>query len=367
MFFVYPSFAGPSLFSPAIGGKPRGKKIKTTKKVRAQPQTFPDNRRIKEKKETLVKNLDANDSIQKILKLQVQFQGPTPRTVPDLGQKVVPPPKTPAEKLFSAEELNQFDCWDQGCPEMQANRPWRPWKKHCFMQHWQWQPSSAQGLWQSNQGLRQSNQELRQPDIYSKPYGHWQWQQPPSRDSWGSQVCSDPRQVSPNLHPQAGNGQGRPISRTICPGQKPQKLPGHGTSSQRNGFLPSAAQVMCQNKGANPSVSLSKHQPFFLNLRKNIHWWKENNCSQEVLRLIENGVSCPYPLPSQLSKRPCIRSQEETHLALQTIQEYLAVGAVRQINLQEAKHLIPWFVIKKGEKLRLITDCREMNTFLEPK
>ena len=54
-------------------------------------------------------------------------------------------------------------------------------------------------------------------------------------------------------------------------------------------------------------------------------------------------------------------------MALETIQEYLEVGAVKEINLQQAKHLIPWFVIKKGEKLRLITNCKEINQFLEPK
>jgi len=35
--------------------------------------------------------------------------------------------------------------------------------------------------------------------------------------------------------------------------------------------------------------------------------------------------------------------------------------------MQKAKHLIPWFVTKKGEKLRLITNCKEINQYLEPK
>ena len=35
--------------------------------------------------------------------------------------------------------------------------------------------------------------------------------------------------------------------------------------------------------------------------------------------------------------------------------------------MQHAKHLIPWFVIQKGEKKRLITDCREINHYFQPK
>ena len=48
-------------------------------------------------------------------------------------------------------------------------------------------------------------------------------------------------------------------------------------------------------------------------------------------------------------------------MAWETIQEYLEVGALKEIPLHQAKHLIPWFVIKKGEKLRLITNCKEIN------
>ena len=54
-------------------------------------------------------------------------------------------------------------------------------------------------------------------------------------------------------------------------------------------------------------------------------------------------------------------------MAWETIQEYLEVGAIKEIPMHQAKHLIPWFVIKKGEKLRLITNCKEINQYLEPK
>ena len=54
-------------------------------------------------------------------------------------------------------------------------------------------------------------------------------------------------------------------------------------------------------------------------------------------------------------------------MALETLEEYISVGAVREINPNHARHLIPWFVVKKGEKLRLIADCREINQHMQPK
>ena len=107
--------------------------------------------------------------------------------------------------------------------------------------------------------------------------------------------------------------------------------------------------------------------PFFKRLRQSLPWWEQNTRNPEVLGLIKHGVPASYPLPSRLSKGKCIRSQEETILAWETIQEYLEVGAIKEILLHQAKHLIPWFVIKRGEKLRLITNCKEINQYLEPK
>ena len=107
--------------------------------------------------------------------------------------------------------------------------------------------------------------------------------------------------------------------------------------------------------------------PFYQRLLQNFPWWEQNTRNPEVLDLILNGVPATFSLPSSLSKVPCVRSREETNLALETLQEYLEVGAVKEINWHQAKHLIPWFVIQRGEKLRLITNCKEINQFLEPK
>ena len=108
-------------------------------------------------------------------------------------------------------------------------------------------------------------------------------------------------------------------------------------------------------------------QPFFQRLRDNLSWWVKAHATQEVLALIREGVPILHPIRGNLSTRPCVRSQEETNLAMETVQEYLEVGALREIHRSQAKHLIPWFVIQKGDKLRLITDCRELNRFLEPR
>ena len=107
--------------------------------------------------------------------------------------------------------------------------------------------------------------------------------------------------------------------------------------------------------------------PYFQRLRDRAQWWRQNTADPEVLRVIFQGVATPIPLPSKLSMAPCFRNSEETQWALETLEEYLTVGAIKEIPFLEAKHLIPWFVIKKGEKLRLITDCREINQFLPTK
>ena len=107
-------------------------------------------------------------------------------------------------------------------------------------------------------------------------------------------------------------------------------------------------------------------RPFHGRLRNHIKWW-EKHSSKEVLTLIKYGVTAAAPLPPRLTCKPCIRSREETAMALEALTDYISVGAVKEIPPSHARHLIPWFVIKKGEKLRLITDCREINRYLEPK
>ena len=97
--------------------------------------------------------------------------------------------------------------------------------------------------------------------------------------------------------------------------------------------------------------------PFFHRLQSRLPWWQRNSADPGVLNLITHGVTSSYPLPSSLSVHPCFRNQEETNLAWETIREYLEIGASKEIPLHQARHLIPWFVIKKGEN----SNCKELN------
>ena len=99
---------------------------------------------------------------------------------------------------------------------------------------------------------------------------------------------------------------------------------------------------------------------FYVRLQQRMPWWRQNTQDPSVLHLITYGVTSAYPMPNCLSMPSCVRNQQETQLVMETIQEYLEVGAIKEIPLHQAKHLIPWFVIKKGEKLRLITNCKEL-------
>ena len=85
------------------------------------------------------------------------------------------------------------------------------------------------------------------------------------------------------------------------------------------------------------------HPPFSLKLRENFQWWINAKASKEVQQLILEGIKLDYPIMGKLSMKTCIRTKEETKLALETIQEYLEVGAMKEIPRHNAKHLIHFF------------------------
>jgi hypothetical protein len=111
-----------------------------------------------------------------------------------------------------------------------------------------------------------------------------------------------------------------------------------------------SAKAKPQMKCLQGNIQEGPSAPFFTRLRQRLPWWRTNTQDPSVLHLIRHGVTATFPLPNSLSMHPCFRNQEETNLAWETIQEYLDVGAIKEIPLQQAKHLIPWFVIKKGRK-----------------
>ena len=117
------------------------------------------------------------------------------------------------------------------------------------------------------------------------------------------------------------------------------------------------------------------HQPhplphwsaFYQKLQQNIHWWKKY-APLDVIELIQDGISAPSHLAHPLSQRGQKKTGQDILDAQLILQEYLEVGAVKLLNNTQAHmHLVPWFVIRKteltGEKLRLISDCREINAY----
>ena len=111
-------------------------------------------------------------------------------------------------------------------------------------------------------------------------------------------------------------------------------------------------------------------EPYFLKLRKALPWW-EKHAPRDTLALIQEGVHPSFPLPEYLESRNQVKSAQEVAQALEVLSEYMEVGAVIKDPPGETRHLVPWFVISKQEKgkekLRLISDCRIINQFFEPK
>ena len=181
---------------------------------------------------------------------------------------------------------------------------------------------------------------------------------------------SQPGEMSPSPSCKLFSSFSPPFSRT---GEnKGQRLPRQCNGCNRRavsgkhnpgmGFFSGNCKQSAEHMGQAPEAS----RPFHGRLRNHIKWW-EKHSSKEVLTLIKYGVTAAAPLPPRLTCKPCIRSRQETAMALEALTDYISVGAVKEIPPSHARHLIPWFVIKKGEKLRLITDCREINRYLEPK
>ena len=112
------------------------------------------------------------------------------------------------------------------------------------------------------------------------------------------------------------------------------------------------------------------HLPFPLRLRSRIEWWKKNGKDRDVVHLIQCGVCPCWSHPPDLPWMAQSRNVCDQKAALEILQEYLEIGAVRKVSMAEVKFLVPWFVIRKpegdGVKLRLISDCRKINNFLSP-
>ena len=110
--------------------------------------------------------------------------------------------------------------------------------------------------------------------------------------------------------------------------------------------------------------------PLFERLRLRITWW-EAHAPLEVLHLITKGVVPNWDKEPVLPWREQGTNPQQVEEATNILQEYLAVGAVKPVEMDGTQYLVPWFVIarKDGDKVkrRLISDCRDINRFLTPK
>jgi len=117
-----------------------------------------------------------------------------------------------------------------------------------------------------------------------------------------------------------------------------------------------------------PDCPLSSLAPFD-RLRKCMGWW-EKYAPQFVLNLISFGVEKRFP-KIELPLVDQQKSREEKDLAMRVMSEYVEAKAAKEIPMAGTKYLVLWFVIRKmeangKEKLRLISDCREIDKMLNP-
>ena len=111
--------------------------------------------------------------------------------------------------------------------------------------------------------------------------------------------------------------------------------------------------------------------PLWERLRDCLPWWKKAGATTEVLELICQGVQADFPLPAFLSRQIREKPLVEIQSAQRILREYQQAGATKMIHASEAKHFVPYFILtkKEGDKVkeRLISDCRELNQFFNPK
>ena len=115
---------------------------------------------------------------------------------------------------------------------------------------------------------------------------------------------------------------------------------------------------------ANPLANVAQPN----RLRACLPWWQKH-APQFVINLICKGVE-PHFQGEHLNFRQQKKSEADIKLAMEVMEEYVKLGAAKEVDLENSKYLVPWFVITKTEgdkiKNRLISDCREINQSLNP-
>jgi hypothetical protein len=89
--------------------------------------------------------------------------------------------------------------------------------------------------------------------------------------------------------------------------------------------------------------------PLFERLRACLPWW-EKHAHPHVVGIIKRGVGTDLPLPANLSIKVQHKTPQEIALATSILEDYQKSGAARRVwDVENSRHLIPWFVLSKSE------------------
>ena len=113
------------------------------------------------------------------------------------------------------------------------------------------------------------------------------------------------------------------------------------TAQKENSGIPEKSKEDKSFNGMHNSA-----EPYFLSLRKCLPWW-EKHAPLSTLKLIQEGVKSSFPLPEFLDSKPQFKTAKEEAQALEVLSEYMEVGAVVKNPPGPTRHLVPWFVISK--------------------
>ena len=100
-------------------------------------------------------------------------------------------------------------------------------------------------------------------------------------------------------------------------------------------------------------------------LKENIFFWEEIGASSWVLSILRDGYALPFisePEPKIFQNTVSALTNKE--FVTNEILDLLNSGRVREVSQNEIEVLNPLTVADNGQKLRLILDCRHINSFL---
>ena len=116
-----------------------------------------------------------------------------------------------------------------------------------------------------------------------------------------------------------------------------------------------------------PSSNITKeHTPNMKGrLKENISFWEEICASNWVLSILRDGFALPFisePEPKIFQNN--VSALRNNEFVTNKIVDLLSSGRVPEVNQNEIEVLNPLTVADNGQKLRLILDCRHVNSFL---